>query len=198
MIHSVLSDLVIYHSHKLFHNDIKPENVMVCNESYKLIDYGRILTYRDMKRLYTTKTEEEQPYGSDFNTSPMAMYIYKKSLKSFINTLPIATIHTRLYKYPFSITDLKQYLAFYETQVMDPYTRYIEGSKETREDLFETFAYTFDVCALGIMIAQIYFMRKQELPTKLLEFAGRLVNPEHPEFCSTASKALRLYEQMFG
>ncbi len=198
MIHSILVSLVEYQKQELFHNDIKPDNIMVCSGAYTLIDYGKVLTYKDMKRIYTTKTEEEQPYGSDFNTSPLAFYIYKKSLKSVFNTLPIATILTIVNKYPFSISTLQRYLHFYEQNVLLPYTQYVDEANASREKLFETFVYSFDVYAVGIMIAQIYFMRKQELPTEFLEFSKCLVNPLNPQFTYTATDALRLFNVTIG
>ncbi len=198
MIHSVLVSLVEYQKHDLFHNDIKPDNIMVCRDSYTIIDYGKVLTYKDMKRIYTTKTEEEQPYGSDFFTSPIAFYIYTNKLNTLFNTLPITSIYFIFKKYPFSITKLQEYLNFYQHEVLLSYTQFIEGFKGTKEKLFETFVYSFDTYAVGIMIAQIYFMRKQELPTEFLEFSRCLINPLNSQFSYTASNALQLFKQMLS
>lgn len=192
----ILETLVSYHTQGLHHNDIKSDNVMYCQNKYILIDYEKVLETSDLKKTYlkSASSEKESPYGSDFNTSPIALYIYGKSLKSIVNTLPIATFHTITHDYPFTLVSLSKYLDFFGSHVILPFTEYLENHKQmTRDQLFETFRFHFDVYAVGIMLAQLYFIRNGSLPKWVLDFATCLVNPLHPQFVYTAEDAYTLF-----
>ncbi len=174
---------------------------MKCGGVFMLIDWERMLNTTELREGYISKTtlkQKEQPYGSDFETSPLAMYLFKKQLVSPVLSYPISLIHTILRNYPFTLSSLRQYLDFYTMNAIQPMQEFLNRNPGLSDAaLFDRFHTHFDVFALGAVIAQLYFMQKGGLPHKFLEFAACLLNPLHPQFAGSAKEASALFRRMY-
>lgn len=183
------------------HLDFKLDNVVYCKDQdrFKLIDWELSQPLHTLESLFRTRgsrgsRESEKPYGSDFSSSPVALYLYRGNIDHRYRYFTIAYIHTKLMKMPISRSALRDFMQFCETDIYIPFESYIASlpaANHTTEYLFRTFQYHFDTYSLGIAIALLYFIRN--LPAKYIEFAKRLVNLQHPEFLGSAKEALSAF-----
>lgn len=129
----ILGSLVILNDKGYYHNDIKLDNLVQCDEMYKLIDWGASVPMR----------YEEKVHGSLLTTSPMRWYTF--GYNQFISTSIIGTKtyygKSAIYKSPiFQSTVARINKEFYE----------VMKTTTDRETLFRRYKDSYDVFMLGL------------------------------------------------
>ncbi len=195
MIYSLLESLVVLQKHGWSHNDIKFDNVMVCNDTFKFIDWERALPLSELHHRLLVRGDYEKPYGSRFFTFPLEQYIYTDE---FTGASYSEAITFGIFRYskkiPFTMKDFSTYWKFYESKCVQPVKEFVHTTKQTKKQLVERYIKSFDVFSVGILVAILAHIRN--LPHKYLEFAETLVNIQHPRFAFTAVDALRVAREI--
>jgi serine/threonine protein kinase len=158
------------------HNDIKLDNIVLCSDKYKLIDWGK------------SSSKDKLRFGTTTTASPIKYYIYSglaavgrhyfvktKRIKSWYNFQEI--VKTSEFRYQYARI-LKEYDA--------------EIKSTTKQKLFEKYKDTFDVFALGmtLLYGVLHFSVDYEVYRPLIETLASVEKPLN------ASEAL-LYAKKF-
>ena len=144
----IASSLIVLHQKHWTHNDIKFDNIVKCDDMYKLIDWGAA-TPMDFKALN---------HGSLLTTSPLRWYLlnYPAWISSSILGTKTALYRKDISKFPFFQELLVRINSeFYE----------IVKKGETREALFEKYKETMDIFMLGMTALHGVIERKLDLDT---------------------------------
>lgn len=190
MIASILESLVILQKKKYTHNDIKFDNIMYCDEKFKLIDWERALDIEQLQHRLLVRGDYDKPYGSRFFMLPLEQYIYTNNFASdaYSNVITYSIFHFTK-KIPITLKEFHEYWNFYIEKCLNPTKRFVNVNKQSKLELIHIYKNSFDTFSVGIIVAIIAFIRN--LPQKYLRFAESLTNIEHPKFALSAADALR-------
>ncbi len=135
LVRDVLESLQVLQIANMAHNDIKLDNVVLCGEKYKLIDWGNATVMK-----YSIKTQ-----GSPFTTSPLRWYtLGKPALASKLWMEGRALVGKR------NIL-LKPLFLEQITRIKTQFDAVLLAEKD-REALYKKYAHSFDVFAVGMML----------------------------------------------
>ena len=159
------------------HNDIKLDNIVLCSDKYKLIDWGKYSS-RDKLRFGTTTTASPIKYYIYSGLSAVGRHYFVKNKrgKSWFNLEEI--VKTSEFK--------DQY-----TRILDEYNEEVKNTPKKK--IFEKYKDTFDVFALGmtIMYGVIHFSLDYETYRPLIEALTSIKDPLN------ASEALSYAKKFF-
>jgi serine/threonine protein kinase len=148
MMKDLLSSLIILNRQNYLHNDVKLDNIVLCEDRYKLIDWGAA-TPMDI----TNKT-----HGSLLTTSPLRWYCY-----GYTDIIARNVIPTKTYFYKPEISKSPLFQEQIERINAEFATLLTFESK--RKILFETHKNTFDVFMLGMTLLHAVIERKLSFDT---------------------------------
>jgi len=174
MMKNLLSSLIVLNRQNYLHNDIKLDNIVLCEDRYKLIDWGAA-TPMDI----TNKT-----HGSLLTTSPLRWYCYGYTDIIARNVIPMKT-----YFYKPDIT--KSALFKEQLERINAEFATLLTFESNRRILFETHKNTFDVFMLGMTLLHAVIERKLPYDTyrPIIASFTSLLEP------LTARRALNLLER---
>jgi serine/threonine protein kinase len=198
MIKQILLTLKMYQEKGLHHNDLKMDNIMICDNKYTLIDLDLMLDNNELYKFYKSKksSKHKRPYGSEFITSPLAIYTFTGSPNNILNKLPVAYIRALVKSIPFSFSSMKKYVTFYNDYILKNNKEFIQIHKNKDPlEIFDLYKDTFDVYSLGVTIAQIYFIQNETLPEYFIEYVKCLTNPINPNYTKNAQEAYKLFQK---
>lgn len=143
MIENLLESLIILNRKDYLHNDVKLDNIVLCDERYKLIDWGAS-TPMD----FSNKT-----HGSLLTTSPLRWYCYGYSALVSRNVLSTKTYFYKpeIYKSELFKEQMERINAEFNSRLI---------FESDRKRLFEAYKNTFDVFMLGMTILHVVIERK--------------------------------------
>jgi hypothetical protein len=143
MITNLLESLIVLNRKEYLHNDVKLDNIVLCDERYKLIDWGAS-TPMD----FTNKT-----HGSLLTTSPLRWYCYGYTAVVARNIIPTKTYFYKpdIHKSPLFKEQVERINAEFNTLL---------SFESDRRKLFEAHKNTFDVFMLGMTILHAVIERK--------------------------------------
>ena len=142
----ILDSIIVLQTQSYEHNDIKLDNIVKCEETYKLIDWGQA----------TTVLNPEKKVGSLLTTSPIRWYILGYS---HLNAKYRMQFRTTLRNSRFSVSKLFRETFF---RIITEYNTVTEATQD-REKLAKKYLYTFDVFMLGMtMLHAVYKYRLPE------------------------------------
>jgi hypothetical protein len=136
----ILDSLIILQTQSYEHNDIKLDNIVKCEETYKLIDWGQA----------TTVLNPEKKVGSLLTTSPIRWYILGYS---HLNAKYRMQFRTTLRNSRFSVSKLFRETFF---RIITEYNTITETTPD-RDTLAKKYRYTFDVFMLGMTMLHAVF-----------------------------------------
>ena len=173
----ITESLVELEAHKLRHNDIKPTNIVRCDDRYKLIDWGA-----------TTPAEKKSRGGGVPMSSPMRYYI--GGLTPYMS---------RFYPY---IGVEYEYNEWFNTnayqdlfhKVEREFKDVLETTKD-RDTLFKTYSPSSDLYQLGITVALLIYQHKITDP-KYTPIVNKLTSLKDPpksakEFYASLKRTLK-------
>ena len=139
----ILDSIIILQTKSYEHNDIKLDNIVKCDDTYKLIDWGQA----------TTVLNPENKAGSLLSTSPIRWYILGHS---HFNSKYRMQLRTTLRNVRFSTSELFR-TAF--LRIVTEYNTVTEATPD-RTTLAKKYRYTFDIFMLGMtMLHAVYKYR---------------------------------------
>jgi serine/threonine protein kinase len=169
----LLESIVILNNNNYFHNDIKDYNIVLCNNRYKLIDWGGSSTMHIKNSPLTTLT-----------TSIIRWYCYGYSQWACLNIIPF-------------LLKQKKYNAYTSNIFQEVYSTILEEFKEvmksglSRDALFEKYKYSFDVFQLGMSLLYLIYDKptyhKKYIP--IIKYLTSLIDP--PMNAKTALKHIK-------
>lgn len=175
LINNLLESLIVLNQNNYLHNDVKLDNIVLCDARYKLIDWGAA-TPMD----YKNKT-----HGSLLTTSPLRWYCYGYLALVAKNVIP-----TKTYFYKPEIAKS----AFFKEQVerINTEFRTLLIFEPDRKKLFEAYKNTFDVFMLGMTFLHAVIEHKlsYDLYRPIINSFTSLLEP------LTARQALNLIEEV--
>lgn len=144
-ISDLLNSLIVLQKNQYEHSDIKIDNIVLCQENYKLIDWGR--------GAKISPTLKPLQMGARLSTSPIRWYL---------NGYPGALITTAISYYTATSSRYKDFAAWSPFQITFKriYQEFdAQINKYSRAQLYEKFKNTFDVYMLGITILHAVFLK---------------------------------------
>jgi hypothetical protein len=142
----ILDSIIVLQTQSYEHNDIKLDNIVKCDEKFKLIDWGQA----------STVLNPEKKVGSLLSTSPIRWFILGYS---HLNAKYRMQFRTTLRNSRFSISKLFRDTFF---RIVTEYNTVTEATPD-RETLARKYRYTFDVFMLGMtMLHAVYKYRLSE------------------------------------
>lgn len=139
----ILDSIIVLQTQSYEHNDIKLDNIVKCDDTYKLIDWGQA----------TTVLNPENKVGSLLSTSPIRWYILGHS---HFNAKYRMQLRTTLRNARFSSSQLFRSTFF---RIITEYNTVTEATSD-RTILTKKYRYTFDVFMLGMtMLHAVYKYR---------------------------------------
>jgi len=142
----ILDCLIVLQTQSYEHNDIKLDNIVKCEETYKLIDWGQA----------TTVLNPENKVGSLLSTSPIRWYILGYS---HLNAKYRMQFRTTLRNSRFSVSKIFRETFF---RIITEYNKVTEATPD-RDTLEKKYRYTFDIFMLGMtMLHAVYKYRLSE------------------------------------
>ena len=139
----ILESIVILQKADYMHNDIKLDNIVFCDDKYKLIDWGAANKYSIMKR------------GSLLGTNPIRLYI----MDWFSPKTVIA--FRSFQKIGFDFTNDSIFIRINKI-IKDEYD-IILAKNYSKEFLYEKYKKSFDVFMLGMTIVHAMFILKDTI-----------------------------------
>jgi serine/threonine protein kinase len=160
MILSVLNTLVELQKHNIGHGDLKPGNIMICQNSWKLIDWNM---YRKLE--LSILMEKDGILPKHRGSSPFYYMLHDFTyrdimIKNYVNDFMMAQFHPDMYE---------EFFSYMKKSV----TSFANESSSDKETLFHKFKNHGDLHSLGLVIYAInklYYNNN----TKLEEFSERL------------------------
>jgi len=133
MLQDILKSLVILQDNQYLHNDIKLENIVLCNNTYKLIDWGQAGNYTQFNM------------GDMIGTSPIKWY-----LMGFpdLYTDNILALRTQMVNSDFKFSKIFEEV---HQQVYDEFHEIIIY-KPSYKSLIKKYINTFDIFMAGMML----------------------------------------------
>jgi len=176
LIIDILESLVILQEHDYMHNDIKLDNIVLCDTKYKLIDWGASNNYSVTKR------------GSLLGTNPIRLYIMDwVSPKSMISLRSYQKIGL---DYIFDPTFIK-----INSIINDEYDLVLARNRD-KEYLKEKYKKSFDIFMLGMTILHVLFLMKDTVIIEnYLSLVIKFVSLTNP--VKDASEALDIAKEHF-
>jgi len=169
----ILKSIIVLNNNNYFHNDIKSDNIVLCEDRYKLIDWGGTCTIDIKNKPLNVQT-----------TSIVRWYCYGYSQWTCLNVIPFLL---KQEKYNVYISDIFQKV----------YSTIIEQFKEvmksglSRDALFEKYKYSFDVFQLGMSLLYLIYDKptyhKKYIP--IVNYLTSLIDP--PTNAKTALKHIK-------
>jgi serine/threonine protein kinase len=139
----ILDSIIILQTQSYEHNDIKLDNIVKCDDTYKLIDWGQAATVLN----------PEKKVGSLLSTSPIRWYILGHS---HFNSKYRMQLRTTLRNVRFSTSELFRTTFF---KIVTEYNTVTEATPD-RTTLAKKYRYTFDIFMLGMtMLHAVYKYR---------------------------------------
>lgn len=141
----ILNSLIVLQKNQYEHNDIKIDNIVLCDADYKLIDWG--------KGAKISPTLKPLPMGARLSTSPIRWYLNGYIGLGIPAALSLfATTSSRYKEFtawtPYQITFKRIYQEFYA-----------QINKYSHAELYDKFKNSFDVYMLGITILHAVFLK---------------------------------------
>ncbi len=171
LVRDILKSLKVLQSANMAHNDIKLDNIVLCGDKYKLIDWGNATVMK-----YGVKTQ-----GSPFTTSPLRWYTLGKSAlasKLWMEGRVLIGKRNVLLK-PLFVETITRIKTQFEAVLL---------AENDRKKLYKKYARSFDVFAVGMML--LYTVYDQDLDyEKYKPLIEKLTNLLEP---LDAASALRL------
>ena len=170
----ILASLILLNDRGYYHNDIKLDNIVLCEDNYKLIDWGAA----------TPMLLKEKTHGSLLTTSPMRWFLF--GYNQFIST---SIIGTRTY--------YGNYVVYKSPHFQENVARinreFYDALKTTtdRATLFERYKESFDVFMTGMTALHSVILYNLDYATykDVIERLTSLRNPLNAkEALSIASK----------
>ena len=159
------------------HNDIKLDNIVLCSDKYKLIDWGKY-SPRDKLRFGTTTTASPMKYYIYSGIARVGRYYFVKNkrAKTWYNFEEI--VKTSEFKFQY-------------TRILNEYDEEVKTTPKKK--IFEKYKDTFDVFALGmsILYGVIHFSLDYETYRPLIEALTSIKDPLN------ASEALSYAKKFF-
>ena len=136
----ILKSLVILQDKKYMHNDIKPDNTVLCENTFKMIDWGFAcpMDYLSFKRMD----------GDDMFVSPIRWYITGVPKEEAFEKLRAKT--KRKEKSLFYSNVWKEFYAYLEMEVNSAISLQL-----TREQLFQRYKKSLDCMMIGFTIVKV-------------------------------------------
>jgi len=138
----ILKSLEILQKANYLHNDIKPDNTVLCKEVYKLIDWG-FACHMDYKAF-------KKSDGDDMFISPARWYIVGVPKDKAIEKLKSKTERKNKSLYHSSIWN--ECMEFLENEL-----EYVYTSGLSHEQLFTKYKKSFDVMMIGFTIVEVVY-----------------------------------------
>lgn len=138
--HDILNSLVLLQKKNYMHNDIKPDNTVLCDDQFKLIDWGFA---SPMEYSSFSKTD-----GDDMFISPIRWYMTGISREVSFSKLEKKT--KRKNKKLFYSSLWKDILSYLQDEI--DYTISLHLSKE---ELFKKYKNSLDVMMVGLSLVEI-------------------------------------------
>lgn len=173
----ILNSLIILQKKEFMHNDIKPDNTVLCDNTFTLIDWGFAcpMNYKDFKK----------SDGDDMFISPIRWYITGTSKNESFNKLIEKTKRKNKRLYTSSIW--RTFFSYIEEEV-----NYALSLHLSHEQLFERYKYALDVMMIGITIVEV--VHNSNLSWRFWKpVVEKLVSHREP---MTAEKALQYVKQI--
>ena len=158
MISSVLKTLVVLQQRDIGHGDLKPGNIMFCQNVWKLIDWNM---YRELK--FSTLNEKDGMLPKHRGSSPFYYMLHNFTyrdimIQNYVNDFMMAQFHKDMYDDFFSF--LKKSVESFKHITLP------------KADLFNMFKYHGDLHSIGLII---YALNKLYLNNDKIEgFSNRL------------------------
>jgi serine/threonine protein kinase len=172
----ILESIVILQKADYMHNDIKLDNIVYCDDKYKLIDWGAANKYSVMKR------------GSLLGTNPIRLHI----MNWFSPKTVIAFRSFQKIGYDFTM-----YSIFIRINkiIKDEYDIVI-SKNYSKEFLYEKYKKSFDVFMLGMTIVHVMFILKDTIQIEnYLSLVIKFVSLTNP--VNDANEALEITKKHF-
>ena len=138
----ILESIIILQTLSYRHNDIKLDNIVKCEDRYKLIDWDQCAKITDLDKL-----------GSLISTSPVRWYI--KGYNPIISKT-IMSVKTSMRNYGFSASKIYKEVA---SNINKEFDQVVKGNSD-KDNLSTTYAYSFDVFMLGMTILHSVYKYK--------------------------------------
>lgn len=172
MIDDVLKSIKILHENYYIHGDIKAQNIMLCGDTYKLIDWGRLHSIKNF--------EKDYKYGGSLQAgSPLGFYLMFRKLSGHILSQKMsAKLALALFegKIPFfkSKSPLFSYKEFEPVwgNIKEHFLSLFDNELKD-EELFKEYKYTLDLYNFGLTLYYMIYKNKIENP-KFLKLAVEL------------------------
>lgn len=129
----ILDSIIVLQEQSYEHNDIKMDNIVLCDNRYKLIDWGQS----------STVLNPEKKSGSLLSTSPIRWYVLGKS---HIDAKYRMQFRTSMRNSRFAFSKLFRDV-FY--RIVDEYNT-VTADTPDRDELHAKYLYSFDVFMLGV------------------------------------------------
>lgn len=197
-IYETLAIIKKYVDKNYFHGDIKLDNIMLCGDHYKIIDYEHGSNFKEMKpRLLTRKAvKSKKPYGARMVNHPLLQYLFYQKIPFQISSALGTFFYTYIrHSYKLSLPKFIKLRQLMQKEILIP-TEILLGIKANRSELFEKYKRSFDTSAFGISILILSVAR--DLPQKYYEFAFSLINPMRPDFALNPGAAIKNFEQIIS
>lgn len=138
----ILESIIILQTLSYRHNDIKLDNIVRCEERYKLIDWDQFAKITELDKL-----------GTLISTSPVRWYI--KGYNPIISKT-IMSVKTTMRNYGFSASKIYKQVTTNINKEFDE----IIGTNPDKDNLSSTYAYSFDIFMLGMTILHSVYKYK--------------------------------------
>jgi serine/threonine protein kinase len=136
----ILESVSILQKRNYLHNDIKPDNTVLCDKTYKLIDWG-FACHMDYKSFKVSD-------GDDMFITPLRWYIVGKPKEVAIEKLMSKT--ERKNKRLFQSSLWQEFMAYFTEEL-----EYAFSSGLSHEQLFSKYKDSFDVIMVGLTILEV-------------------------------------------
>jgi serine/threonine protein kinase len=187
MINDLLSCMKILHSRSTYHADIKPENIMLCEETYKFVDWGNIKTESELKDLNV------RPYASEFYASPIQWKINGKDVSyGPVTRLRFLGKFKFITGYDISLGQFNFFWDMYMKVFVNPQLNAM--MRDSIQVLADNYYQCYSQWALGISLLILFVIR--DYPKKYFDFVDTLLNIDHPQFSKTPTRIIQNFKQI--
>jgi serine/threonine protein kinase len=191
LIQQVLELLIELDKREYYHADIKHDNIMMCHDRWKLIDWGHGIHLSEIRDAYINRTAK--PYGSTIYVTPIQIWLYQKEIKSYTWQQQMVYYTYFFYKkMPWSLTDFNKFWDTMQEWVFKPQIRLLRGSPREL-DVFEKYRRTFDLSSFGILLLTLFIYRRY--PKKYFSFAQSILDIDDTAYCWNPSQALARFKR---
>jgi serine/threonine protein kinase len=187
MIIDLLNSIKIMHKHGVYHVDIKPDNIMKCDDAYKFIDWGNIKTSKELRNSHI------RPYGSEFYASPIQWTVAgKETSYGSITRLRFLGKFKFVTGYDITLSQFNNFWDIYIKLFVNPQLNAL--MRDSVEVLIDKYHQCYSLWAFGISLLILFVIR--DYPKKYFDFVETLLNIDHPQFSDKPSKAIKNFNRI--